>query len=152
MARRGGRHGSPLSGPAAISAVEKQRRVLELRKTGMSFSKIAALVGYKSLSGCHAAFQKALRSTIQQPADEVRKLEVERLDALLEALWPEALGGNLHAVDRVLMVMQRRASYLGLDAPQKVDVEHRIRAAAEAEGLNPDEAVAEARRILKAGL
>lgn len=152
MAKRGGRQNGVLSDARAISAVAKQRRVLELRMAGAPFSRIAREVGYASLSGAHKAFQTALKATIQQPADEVRRLEVERLDALLGALWDLALGGNLQAIDRVLAVMQRRAAYLGLDAPQKIDVEHRIRAAAEAEGLDPDEAVAEARRILKAGL
>ena len=47
------------------------------------------------------------------------------------------------------MIMDRRAKLLGLDAPQKVDHEHRIRMLAEANGFDPDEAVEEARRVLR---
>ena len=46
-------------------------------------------------------------------------------------------------------VSRRRARYLGFDAPARIDVEHRIRILAAEMGLDPDEAVAEAQRILK---
>jgi len=38
---------------------------------------------------------------------------------------------------------------LGLDAPIRIDIEHRIREMALQEGLDPDEAVEEARAIIK---
>lgn len=139
MAQRGGRHGSPLSSPARIAAVERHRRVLELRKAGWTFERIAKEVGYASLNGAHTAFQRALKATIQQPADEVRRLEVERLDALLATLWPDLTNAvsfvqRNQAIDRILGVMDRRARMLGLDAPTKVagpsggaiDVRHSI--------------------------
>lgn len=62
----------------------------------------------------------ALRKTLREPADEVRLLELERLDALTYALWPEAMQRNLGAIDRLLRVMERRDTLLGLDAPTKV--------------------------------
>ena len=50
----------------------------------------------------------------------LRVLEEYRLDALLMVLWPQVMGGDQGAVDRVLRVMQRRAALRGLDAPTKV--------------------------------
>ena len=62
---------------------------------------------------------KVLAETAQEAADEVRALELARLDALLAALWPQQ--GEPAVVDRVLRIMERRAKLLGLDAPTRVD-------------------------------
>lgn len=99
-----------------ISAVERQRQALELRKRGMSYSDIAAAIGYKSPSGAHQAVAHALKKTLREEADGLREMEAERLDALLDAVWDKAMRGNKDAVDRVLRIMERRARLLGLDA------------------------------------
>jgi AraC-like DNA-binding protein len=147
--RYGVQSGGNQSSAAKIALAERARRVLELRKEGLTFNEIARRVGYKNATSAYYAFKTALRATIQQPADEVRRLEVERLDALLAAVWSTAMDGRLVAIDRVILIMDRRAKLLGLDAPQKVDHEHRIRMLAAANGFDPDEAVEEARRVLR---
>ena len=50
----------------------------------------------------------------------------------------------------VLRAVEDEREMLGLDAPTKIDIEHTIRQMAEAEGLDPDEAVKEAERITHA--
>jgi hypothetical protein len=64
-----------------------------------------------------------LAATIQEPADELRRLEAERLDALLEAVWPEAMTGRRSAVESALRIMDRRSKLVGLDAPLRRAVE-----------------------------
>lgn len=145
MARANGN----MSRESRVRAVERQRAVLELRKTGMHFHDIAARTGFRGASGAYEAFKKALRATVQQPADEVRRLEVERLDALLAAVWPDAIAGKVDAVDRVLRIMDRRAALLGLDAPTRSDFTAVIRLDAERAGLDPDEAVRIAEQVLR---
>jgi orotate phosphoribosyltransferase-like protein len=134
---------------------EKQRRALELRKAGMGFQSIADALGYANHTGAYKAVKAALKATIQHPADELRKVESERLDALLKACWQVALQGNLLAVDRVLSIMARRAALLGLNAPTEVNVKHELaeyaRQRAAALGLDEAEAVATAERILRVG-
>ena len=66
----------------------------------------------------------ALKATLQEPADELRTLELERLDRLLLGVWGQAAKGNQGAVDRALKIMERRARLLGLDAPTKVQQEN----------------------------
>lgn len=105
-----------------LEAIENQRKALELRKAGVTFVVIAEQLGYRGPSGAYRAVMSALKRTLQEPADEVRTLELERLDALLLALWAQAKQGQQGAVDRVLKVMERRAKLLGLDAPTKTDV------------------------------
>lgn len=98
-----------------ISVADRQRQALELRKAGLSYDLIARRLKYRSRSGAHKAVQTALKKTLREPADELRQLELERLDAMLLGLWPQAQRGNQGAVDRVLKIMERRAKLLGLD-------------------------------------
>ena len=63
---------------------------------------------------------RALKKTLQEPADEVRTLEVERLDSLLNGLWQRRHVPEI--TDRILRIMERRAKLLGLDAPTRTEV------------------------------
>lgn len=108
--------------PDSAEVIERERRVLELRRAGVTFDVIAEQLDYADRSGAYRAFKRALARTLQQPAREVRDLEVDRLDKLMVAVWKKALGGDLQAVDRVIRISERRARLLGLDAPQKVQV------------------------------
>lgn len=98
--------------------LDKQRRALELRKAGLGFEAIARRLGYRGPSGAYYAVKTAMLRTLREPADELRQLEVARLDDLLAGLWLEARQGNVAKVDRVLRIMERRAILLGLDAPK----------------------------------
>lgn len=132
-----------------LAAHERQIRALELRRQGKSFPEIARELGYRGVASAYDAVMGALRATLREPAEQVRALELERLDIMLNAVWPAALEGDIAAQQQVLRLMDRRARYLGLDAPQRIDIEARIRAKAEQLGLDPDAAVAEAARILR---
>lgn len=104
-----------------LLAIDKQRQALELRLAGVTLSEIARMLGYKSASGVVKALDSAILRTLQQPADNVRALELTRLDRLVIALWPKALAGDSDAVRRVLDIMERRSKYLGLDANKRVE-------------------------------
>lgn len=105
-----------------VAAREREARVLELRKAGATFDEIAQALDYRDKSGAKRAFDRAMRATIQQPADEIRFLEVERLDAMQKALWPKVTAGDTKAIGQCLNVMDRRARLLGLDAPTRQHV------------------------------
>lgn len=51
----------------------------------------------------------------QETADEIRALELARLDAILAPQMRLAMAGDPRAADVVLRIMERRAKYLGLD-------------------------------------
>lgn len=106
-----------------VDVLNKQLQALELRKAGVSYQKIAETLGYAHASGAHQAVESALKRTLQDPADEVRKLEIERLDAMLMALWPNVKNGQYKANEVAIRLMERRAKLLGLDAPTKQQVE-----------------------------
>jgi len=52
------------------------------------------------------------------------------LDELQDAVWETAADGDLHALDRVLAIMARRAKLLGLDAPHGTPEEPKLDGAA----------------------
>lgn len=107
---------------------ERELQALELRKAGFTFDRIAQQLGI-SQPGAYKAVKRALsRLTAQtdEAADEVRRLELERLDGMLPVMWTQAKQGNQGAVDRVLRIMERRARLLGLDAPAEVKIGGRI--------------------------
>lgn len=133
----------------ALSATERQRAALALRAAGLTLEAIASQLGYKDASGAYRAICTGLTRTLREPAEQLRTLELERLDRMQEAIWPSVVAGKLIAIDRALAIQERRAKYLGLDAPARIDVETRIRVMAEQMGLDPDAAVKEAQRILR---
>ena len=114
MARKGS--------PAAIAHAERQRNALELAKAGVPYDTIAQRLGYTNRSGAWKAVQAAMQATIRPAADDVRAMQVARLDDLLAGLWALARKGNVAAVDRALKIEERRAKLLGLDAAEKLDV------------------------------
>lgn len=97
-------------------------QALELRKAGVSYVRIAEVLGYASGSGAHKAVASALKKTLQEPADDLRTLEIERLDAMLSAIWASVKQGQYGAIDRAIKIMERKAKLLGMDAPTKHDV------------------------------
>lgn len=100
---------------AIVDANERQVRALELRKAGVSYQTIADTLGYGGPSGAFKAVQTALKTTLREPAEELRSLEMERLDQAAFAIAAQVRAGNLGAIDRLLRIMERRAKMLGLD-------------------------------------
>ena len=152
---------SPRSGTKAsekaLTAIERQIHAVELRKQGCGFQEIADRLGYAGPSGAHKAVMSALKRMVQEPTDELRKLELERLDAMLNSLWPSIIGDVKYrprAVEVALKIMDRRASLMGLDAPRQVEDHRTVTLTiladqlAQETGLDKNEILAEAQRIV----
>lgn len=105
-----------------IDARKREAKVFEMRIQGFTFEQIASEVGYQGASGAWQAFKRVKETHIFESVEEARQLELMRLDELLYALWERALGGDLSAIACVLKIMDRRAKLLGLDKPEKIDV------------------------------
>lgn len=104
------------------AAVARAAQMLELRKAGMTYDRIGEALGV-SKQAVHKSVTKALReitSKAAETADEIRSLELIRLDAMLAGLWAQAARGNLGAIDRALKIAERRAKITGIDAPTKI--------------------------------
>lgn len=103
-----------------LKATDWKRTAVEMRTKGHTYAQIAAVVGV-SVQAVHQAvvhYLEATRAVSREAAEEVRRLELDRLDRVLAVVGPMAEGGDLQAVDRLLRIQERRASLLGLDAPK----------------------------------
>jgi hypothetical protein len=101
-----------------VEVRERTRKALELRRAGANYDEIARQLGLAK-STVHAMVHSAMREITREPAEELRNLELQRLDAMMMGLWPNARKGDATAVTAVLRVMERRAKLLGLDAVVK---------------------------------
>lgn len=120
---------------AGIEHAQKVARCCELRLMGWSFTRIGEEVGWHK-STVSRAITKAMSDAVTEPATVIVAQELERLDAMLEGLWPRATTGNVRAVEGVLQIMNRRAKFLGTDDFDKrmMELAERRQALDEAQG------------------
>ncbi len=104
--------------PQTIKAKEKAALALNLRKEGKSFEVIAKEAKYNSKQAAYDAVKRALLEIIREPAEEVLKLDLERLDTMWEVSYLNAQTGDPQAISSCMKIMDRRAALLGLDAPK----------------------------------
>lgn len=118
-----------------LETAERRTFVLDLRKSGASYPKIAEAAlkrfGAERLPNGwdeRYAYKDVKRELDRlneertEGAEEVRRLELERLDRMLMGLWTQAIKGQQGAIDRVLKIMKRRANLLGIDAPKRTEL------------------------------
>ena len=84
--------------------------------------------------------------------DKAMAEQIAKLDRIEEALWPLIRQSGLTAIDRIIPILEMRNKMLGLYAATKVDITARVREMAIANGIDPDEAVREAQRLIDGGL
>jgi hypothetical protein len=97
-------------------------RALELKKSGSSYQAIADALGFKARSHAYTLVMEGLadlEALSKESAEELRRVELERLDAMTLSLWEER--SNPRVTDSLLRIAERRAKLLGIDAPQKLE-------------------------------
>lgn len=108
-----------MAGERRLSATVRQAKALELRGRGLSYYDIARQLGYRGPSGAWKAVTSALDKMLREPSEQVRQIELARLDALLSGVWDKATHGDVKAIHAAIEIMGRRARLLGLDAAEK---------------------------------
>jgi hypothetical protein len=103
--------------------IERENKVLELRSQSYTWRAIAGEVGYASGAGALKAYMRAIKRQQQEPVEAALFMELSRLDELQSTYWEPAVQGNMRAGEFVLKIMDRRAKFLGLDAPTKIQAE-----------------------------
>lgn len=112
-------------------AKQRERDALDMRTRGFTYDRIADALGVsrQGAADCVKRALAALKADTEELAEEVRDLELRRLDRLLEIAQTAADQGELAAVDRVLRIQERRSKYLGLDAPTRSESHATVAAA-----------------------
>lgn len=126
-----------------LRASERREFALALRRAGARYRQIAPEVikrfGAENVPKNYderqayrdvAAILAQTRARVGEIADQVRDLELQRLDELLTRLWPltqkraEDGGPDVKAIDRILHIMEQRGRLVpGLEAPQRFEPE-----------------------------
>lgn len=108
--------------PKRITRKRRERiaKAMNLRERGSNYEEIANQLNI-SVSTAYADVNDGLNLAITEPAENVRKLELRRLDTVQLIAMNLVTSRNvehttrLNAIDRVLRVQDRRARLLGLD-------------------------------------
>lgn len=85
----------------------KRTRAVELLAAGYNYDEIARQVGFSNRGSAHRAVTRALAEREIEAVDDLRALELDRLDALHSAFWHQAIGGD-HAAARVILEVSRQ--------------------------------------------
>lgn len=95
-------------------ATARRAEAVRLRTQGLSYEQIATRLGYSNRGTVYRIVSQAVRADVAEAAEELRELELSRLDALQDALWERAMGGDVSACEAVARVICTRCQILGL--------------------------------------
>ncbi len=111
---------------ADLTMLERRDLVQRMMLARMTQGAMAAKIGcsVQTIASDVAWVKENWKQRLAQRYDEWTMEELSKLDALEEALWPGAMSGKPHVVERVVQLMDHRAKLLGLYAPtrQKMQV------------------------------
>jgi hypothetical protein len=88
-------------------------------------SSVVRMSPLACLAAINAAV-KELQGDSREYADQIREIELQRLDMATKAVMPAVEAGDPDAIDTLLKIQKRRSAYLGLDGAQKTDAEVKI--------------------------
>ena len=100
---------------------------MDLRRQGWSLERIGAeLKSERKPRGInkqrvHQIITWALDKSLRENTEQVRKIELDRLDELQAAWYKKAVEGDPVALDKVRALLADRARLLGLNAPLKIE-------------------------------
>ena len=131
----------------------RRREFLERRMAGYSIVQIAEDMGYAPY---YVSRQLRIATRLVDATSELEeqvRLDLGRLEMLFQKCWRfaaphEPEPPDLDFVAICLKILERKSKLLGLDAPKRIDVRALVLAWAEREGLDPDDVVDAANRLL----
>lgn len=127
-----------------------RKLAFDLRKRALPFSQVAEITG-RTEEQCRRAVKHVLRSLEQDELADTalaKRMMLEQIDSMIAAITVPATGrdidGHAHdvayeAIDRMLKLLDQKAKLLGLHAPQRVDLNHRIEVLAQETGYDIEE-------------
>lgn len=77
-----------------ILAMERRRDAVQLRKAGWTYPEIAKQLKYASVEGARKAVMKGMKELGNDGVQELREMNVARLEHLLSIVWPSANAGD----------------------------------------------------------
>lgn len=114
----------PESPESFVERITFEEEIYGLRVQGKS---LLAIANHLTIKHKRRWLPDEVNALIEKVSDEKSRktslvqeirLDVERIDRLIEALWPECLAGNIQAVAQFEKLSRRKAEILGTDAAE----------------------------------
>jgi hypothetical protein len=90
-----------------------QAEALTLREQGYNYEQISEHMK-RPMTTVYRWVSDAIEAIVQEPAERVLKLELQRLDAYLAAHHANAVSGDIPSTDMALKIIEKRCRLLGL--------------------------------------
>ncbi len=127
-----GRQKAIASGPPSLQRAVRRVEAFNLRVAGYDYRQIHQALneaGYScSLKTIYYDVQETLRELSQFErvlAEDVRAMQLARLDQLMAGLSDTAFAGDTYAVEAYLRVLEHQAKLLGIFAPTEININQR---------------------------
>lgn len=106
-------------------AAQRRVRAVQLASLGYTYESIAKEVGYGNRGTAYRAVRDELERCSVEAVDTLRRVELDRLEALQRAVWDRAMRGDVAAVNAAVRIIESQIRLLGLDQPEsKRDAEN----------------------------
>ena len=114
--------------------LERRKKAVEARKGGFSYRRIAEVLAleYGEKYSAVTAFRdvdaclKEVTQQLTHETEELRQLELARLDDWQVPLMSKAKTGDVQAIKTLVQISQQRCKLLGLEAPVTVKIEEGV--------------------------
>ncbi len=128
-----------------LRGTARDAEACRLKALGWSLEEVASKLDFPSPNHAGVAIRRALATTVRVSRDETRLIELQSLEEMESRLWRELASHHimvsngrvvrdefdvalpddrftLECIDRILKIKERRARFLGLDAPTRAEV------------------------------
>ena len=104
-------------------AAARRAQAVQLKASGLTYAAIATEMGYANRGTIYRIISEALKAQNVEAVEQLRNLEVARLDKLQLAMWAAAMAGDVHAASVVTRIIVTRCRLLGLEGPNVLAVD-----------------------------
>ena len=105
-------------------AAARRVRAVELGTAGRTYDQIATELGYANRGAVYRVVANALETQTVDAVENLRCLEVERLDMIQVAMWQKAMDGDVPSAIAVVRCIMSRCRVLGLERSSAPTVTH----------------------------
>lgn len=105
-----------------IDKLERDRKILEMRRRGCDYDKIASEIKVNDASYAAKLGKKAIekyKRKCEEDASALVTLQKMQINDVINANYPAAMNGDPKAAQVIIAAMKRLAELMGLDAPTK---------------------------------
>lgn len=109
-----------VSAPAGyLSHFARLEHCLTLRREGKTYRQIADVCGLRDEKAAQILISKAIKRILRETAEEVRSIELSRLEILIKTLWDDAIldakakEPDFRRLDRVKQLLEAKLKFCG---------------------------------------